>query len=195
MAVSLKKESWEIRWHGRGGQGVVTASNLLASAALRGGLFFRSLPEFGAERSGAPILAYTRVGRSPIYEQGPVTAPDAVVVLDATLIGRVDFLNALKEDGTLIINSSMSPEELRKLLDWNRGCLCTLDATDISMRYLKRNIPNGAILGALARATGAVAKEHLASAIEADLSVRFRPEMVQANLRAFEAGYKEALLG
>ncbi len=173
---------------------MVTASNLLASAALRQGLFFRSLPDFGAERSGAPILAYTRVSQNPIYDQAPVIAPDVVVVMDFTLIGKVDLLGGLKGEGVLVVNSTQSPQGVREALEFKAGRLCIVDATGLAMTYLKRNIPNGPILGALVRATGVVSKESMVSAIEADLSGRFRREIVEANLQAFERGYEEALL-
>ncbi len=191
MMISLKKDLWEIRWHGRGGQGSVTASNLLASAALKDGLFFRSLPEFGAERSGAPVVVYTRVGKYRIYDQGPVTEPDLVVVLASTSIGRVDFLDGLKREGVLLVNSILSPQELRESLGLDSIQVATVDATGIAMRFLKRGIPSGAMLGAVVRVADVVSRESQASALEEDLTARFRREVVEANLHCFDQGYRD----
>ncbi|MBI4304780.1 MAG: 2-oxoacid:acceptor oxidoreductase family protein, partial [Chloroflexi bacterium] len=94
-----------IVWHGRGGQGVVTASRLLAAAALRIGLYPQSLPEFGAERSGAPLVAYTRIGEAPAILRGPISDPSIVAVVDESLFGNVNMLAGLQRGGGLIVNS------------------------------------------------------------------------------------------
>lgn len=194
MVRSKSKDDYEVRWHGRGGQGVVTASHLLASAALREGLYFRSLPEFGAERSGAPILVYTRISVNTIFEQGPVTTPDTVAILDSTLIGRVNMLDGLKKHGMVLINTPMQPQEIRESLDWWSGIVCCVDATGISLRHLKRNIPNVAILGALSSLQELVSKDSLSTAIKEDMATRFKEEIVAANMQAFESGCSEAVI-
>ena len=102
----------ELRIHGRGGQGSVTAAELLAIAAFRDKKFSQAFPAFGAERRGAPVMAFLRVDDKPIKIRSKVYEPDYVVVQDATLIGVVDFMSGLKEDGILLINTPKSPDEL-----------------------------------------------------------------------------------
>ena len=98
-------ELTEIRWHGRGGQGAVTASEILAEAALEEGKYFQAFPDYGPERMGAPIRAYTRISTSPIRQHCQITDPDAVVVLDPTLIGVVDFTEGIKDGGVVVVNT------------------------------------------------------------------------------------------
>ena len=189
----VAKETIEVRFHGRGGQGVVTASKLLAETALEEGKYFQGMPDYGAERMGAPILAYTRISSKPIKPYCMVTEPDVVVVLDPTLIGPIDVTEGLKGDGVLLINSPLSPIEMRSRLG-HRGEIWTVDATKITMELMGRNLPNTPMLGALARATGIVGKEALIREIRA----RFRDmkeEVVNANIAAVERAYEEVKRG
>lgn len=190
----IDKETVEIRWHGRGGQGVVTASKLLAETALEEGKFFQGMPDYGAERMGAPIRAYTRISSKPIKPYSMVTEPDVVVVLDPTLIGLVDVTEGLKEEGILIINSSLSPQEIRSKVGF-KGEIWTVDATGIAMELLGRNLPNTPMLGALARATGIVDKESLVRELKARLGPTMKEEIVAANIAALEKAYLEVKKG
>ena len=122
----------EIRWHARGGQGAVTASKLLAEAALEEGKYFQGMPDYGAERMGAPIRAFTRISSEPIVPYCQVTEPDVVVVLDPTLIDIVDLTEGLKKDGTLLVNTTASPDQVRSQLGF-KGKVFTVDATGIAM--------------------------------------------------------------
>ena len=178
----------EIRWHARGGQGAVTASKLLAEAALEDGKYFQGMPDYGAERMGAPIRAFTRISSEPIIPYCQVTEPDVVVVLDSTLIGIVDLTEGLKEDGMMVINSTASPDEVRSQLGY-KGKVYTLDATEISMELMGRNLPNTPMLGALTRVTGIVSKDSAAQQITSRLGATMKKEVVAANVRAFEKGY------
>ena len=178
----------EIRWHARGGQGAVTASKLLAEAALVEGKHFQGLPDYGAERMGAPIRAFTRISSEPIIPYCQVTEPDVVVVLDYTLIGIVDLTEGLKEDGMLLVNTTTSPDEVRSQLGY-KGKVYTVDATGISMELMRRNFPNTPMLGALARVTGIVSKDSVAQQITARLGATMKKEVVAANVRAFEKAY------
>ncbi|MBE0415483.1 MAG: 2-oxoacid:acceptor oxidoreductase family protein [Dehalococcoidia bacterium] len=178
----------EIRWHGRGGQGVVTASKLLAEAALEEDKYFQGLPDYGAERMGAPIRAFTRISSKPIVSYCQVTEPDVVVVLDSTLFGVVDLTEGLKKDGILLINSSASPGVLRSQSGY-KGKVYSVDATAISMELLGRNLPNTPMLGALARVTCIVSKESLAREIRSKLGATMKGEIVAANISAFEKAY------
>ena len=195
MRVMLKGNPVEIRWHGRGGQGVITASRLLAEAALKEGLFFQSLPDYGAERSGAPVAAYSRISKGPIYQRSNVELPDVVIVLDSTLIGRVGFLQGLRDGGFLIVNSPMSPASLAEKLDGQGATVCTVNATAISMDLIGRNIPNVPMLGALLRGVPLVPPETAWATIVSRFRLRFSEVMGRANLAAFDRGYKHVQVG
>jgi pyruvate ferredoxin oxidoreductase gamma subunit len=185
----VAKETIEIRWHGRGGQGVVTASKLLAETALEEGKYFQGMPDYGAERMGAPVRAFTRISTEPILPYCQVTEPDVVVLLDPTLLGVIDFTEGLKDDGILIVNSTFSPAEVRARLGY-KGAIYTVDATGIAMELMGRNLPNTPMLGALTRATGIVAKESLINEIRAKLGATMKPEIVEANVSALERAYQ-----
>ena len=181
----------EIRWHGRGGQGAVTASEILAEAALEEGKYFQAFPDYGPERMGAPIRAYTRIGSSPIRQHCQITQPDAVVVLDPTLIGIVDFTDGLKEEGVLVVNTPLSPAELRSNLEFNTGKVFTVDATRIALDTIGRNIPNTTMIGALLKALEVVSKKVVQEEIRKRLETKGNKEMARANIEAFERAYNE----
>jgi len=126
----------ELRWHARGGQGAVTASKVLADAALESGKYVQSFPEYGSERMGAPIKAFNRISDSPITIYSSVTDPDIVIVLDETLLNVVDVSEGLKEDGILLVNTELSPAEVREnIVDGHRFRIFTVDATDICASF------------------------------------------------------------
>lgn len=182
----------EVRWHGRGGQGVVTASRILASAALNSGFYMQSLPDFGAERSGAPISAYTRIDNEPPIDRGPVYEPDVVIVLDSSLIGQVDFSSGLSQSGTLILNSPLDPDPDGlgiELLGDQR--LATLNASSIGMELLNRNLPNTPILGAFAQVVPVMELESIDKALIELMSETFPPPIIEANLKALKAGFNQ----
>jgi len=180
----------EIRWHGRGGQGVVTASEILAEAALEDGKYFQAFPDYGPERMGAPIRAYTRISTSPIRQHCQITEPDAVVVLDPTLVGVVDFTDGVKEQGVLLLNTPLSPAELRSKLGLDKCRVFTVDATRIALDTIGRNIPNTPMIGALLKALEVVSKEGVREEIRKRLEARGGKEMAKANIEAFERAYK-----
>jgi 2-oxoacid:acceptor oxidoreductase gamma subunit (pyruvate/2-ketoisovalerate family) len=183
----------EVRWHGRGGQGVVTASRILASAALKGGYYLQSLPDFGAERSGAPIAAYTRISETPPIDRGPVYEPDAVIVLDPSLIGQVDVETGLVSDGTIIVNTAdSSSASLQRLKLGPEQELWTVDASQIALDLIKRNIPNTPILGAFARSVPVLDIDTMSHALEELMSETFPPPIVEANLQALKLGHDHA---
>ena len=193
--MSLEKaKTIEIRWHGRGGQGAVTASKLLAEAALEEGKYFQGMPDYGAERMGTPIRAYTRISSAPIKPYCQVTEPDVVVVLDPTLLGIIDITEGLKEDGIILVNSIASPQQICSQLNY-KGKIGTIDATGITMEVLGRNLPNTPMLGALVKATGIVNKESLIRELRARLGASMKEGVVEANVRAFDRGYEELKMG
>ena len=119
----------EVRWHGRGGQGAVTASKLLATSALAEDKYIQAFPEYGPERMGAPIQSFTRISEIPIKIHCHVTNPSIVVVLDPTLLGAVDVTEGLTEDGVLIINTKDSPARTRDKLNLKGREVYTVDAS------------------------------------------------------------------
>ncbi len=184
----------EIRWHGRGGQGVVTASRILATAALNGGYYLQSLPDFGAERSGAPISAYTRISETPPVDRGPITEPDAVILLDASLIGQVNILGGLVSDGTVVINvTDANTGALEKLQARPEQQLWTVDGSAIGAELLGRNLPNTPVLGAFARAVPVLGLEAISEALKQLMSETFSAAIIESNLKALRRGYDEAV--
>ena len=185
----------EIRWHARGGQGVVLASRFLAAAALREGKYFQAFPQFGTERMGAPIVAFTRVSERPIYLHCAVVEPDVVAVVDPTLLGQVPVLAGLKTGGTVVVNFGGTDEELRQMLgDREEVRLAFVDASRISSDELGRSIPNTPMVGALARVTGVVGLDNVLAEFRESMGARFRPQVVEANLRAIRRAFEEVQL-
>jgi pyruvate ferredoxin oxidoreductase gamma subunit len=174
----------EIRWHGRGGQGAVTASKLLAEAALGSGQYFQAFPDYGPERMGAPIRAFTRLSAQPIRIHSAVETPDVVVVLDPTLLGTVPVTEGLKEDGTLLVNTPTSPAGVRGMTGLQGGQVFTVDASHIAIEEIGREITNTPMLGAFARATGLFDIEDLVGELRAWFGKKLPAEAVEANVRA-----------
>ncbi len=181
--------------HGRGGQGVVTGSEVLAETALEEGKYFQALPEFGAERSGAPLRAYTRISTQPIHLHCSISEPDLVVIFDPTLLGVINVTEGLKEGGMIIANTSLTPQQLRDRLGFQTGQVYTVDATRIAMDCFGRNIPNTPMLGALIRAKAVVGMESLAKTVRNRLGSRVATRVVEGNLKALERAFAEAQAG
>lgn len=176
----------EIRFHGRGGQGAVVASKLLASAFFKEGKSVQSFPAFGVERRGAPVMAFLRIDDERIKLRTNIYQPDHIVVLDPTLIEVVDVTGGLKPDGWVLINSDRHPRELRVFSSFR---VATIDASRIAVknRLGSRTQPivNTAILGAFSRATGLVRIEAVVESIEESAPTK-KEENVQAALEAYE---------
>jgi 2-oxoacid:acceptor oxidoreductase gamma subunit (pyruvate/2-ketoisovalerate family) len=179
----------EFRWHGRGGQGAWTASELLARTALDEGKYIQSFPEFGPERMGAPVTAFTRISTEPIRLHCAIYDPDVVIVLDNSLLKSVPVTAGLNQDeDVLIINSSEEPSVLKENLRVTKGKVWTVPATEIAIRVLGAPITNTALLGVVAKATGIVSLE----GIEKTLKGRFRPDLAEKNFSVIKEAYKEA---
>lgn len=178
----------EIRWHGRGGQGAWTASELLAKAAILEGRYIQSFPEFGPERMGAPMAAYTRISDAPIKLHCSIYNPNVVVVLDPTLLKTVKITQGLAENGVLVVNTRENPAELRKKLDITSQKVWTVPATDIAIKVLNLPITNTSMLGAAARAASLVKLE----SIEKVIRERFQPTLAERNIAVIREAYKEA---
>ena len=181
----------EVRWHGRGGQGAKTASQLLADAALDEDMYIQAFSEYGPERMGAPMQSFTRISKEPITIHCHVTNPEVVVVLDPTLLGTVDVAGGLSEDGTLLVNTRKSPAELRKKLNL-KGCkIYTVDATRIALECLGRPIPNTPMTGALIKVTALIKAENLIKGLKKKFGKKFKPEIVEGNIKAVERAHEE----
>ena len=178
----------EFRWHGRGGQGAWTASELLARAAIHEGKYIQSFPEFGPERMGAPVKAYTRISDEPIRLHCAVYNPNLAIVMDPTLLVTVPVAEGLGENGMLIVNTTKTPKTMKEELKMAEGTIWTVPATDIAMRILGRLITNTAMLGVVARATGIVKMESLEKAVKN----RFPEPLAEKNMGVIREAYKEA---
>ena len=179
----------EFRWHGRGGQGAWTASELLARTALDEGKYIQSFPEFGPERMGAPVTAFTRISSEPIRLHCAIYDPDVVIVLDNTLLKSVPVTAGLKHDeDSLIINSAEKPAIIKENLHVTKGKVWTVPATEIALRILGAPITNTALLGVVAKATGIVTLD----GIKKTLKGRFRPDLAEKNFAVIQEAYLEA---
>ncbi len=181
---------YEVRFHGRGGQGAVTAANILAIAAVKQGFYAQSFPYFGVERRGAPVQAFTRIDTRKIDVRMNVYNPDAVVVLDPSLMDVIDVTEGLKEGGIIVINTAKEPKE------FNLGNykVATVDATKIALEHklgsMAAPIVNTAILGAYAKAVGNVKIDYVVEAIRENA-----PAKKEENALAAKDAYEQTILG
>ncbi len=178
----------EIRFHGRGGQGAVTASRLLATAAFLEGHHSQSIPMYGTERRGAPVTAFVRIGEKDQMVRSLIHEPDYIVVLDPLLRKSVNITDGLKDTGMVVINSSVPPTEVELDMDISTA---TVDATAIALEVLGRPITNTAILGAFCKATGEVKLESVIEAVNQQWSGR----LAEMNVRAVEKAYNSTEIG
>jgi len=179
----------EIRWHGRGGQGVVTASRMLAQAALLEGKSVQAFPEFGPERTGAPILGFTRISDERIRFHSHIYTPNLVVVLDPTLLESVNVTAGLVNSGQLVVNSSKTPDQIKSELQVTAARAFTVDATRISLEILGRAITNTAMLGAVIKAVPMASLESVRRAVKE----RFTGDLGDRNVKAIERAYGEVV--
>jgi len=181
---------FQVRMHGRGGQGVVSGAEMLSVAAFHEGRHAQAFPSFGSERMGAPVMAFCRIDDRPIRLREPVMAPDVLVIQDATLLHQVDLFNGLAPDGYVLLNSRQGYEALG-LGDLVRRMraerLLALPATDIALEHVGRPVPNVPLLGAFAALTGIV---HLASVIAA-IRGKFDGRLAETNVAAVHAAYEQ----
>jgi pyruvate ferredoxin oxidoreductase gamma subunit len=180
--------TFEVRIHGRGGQGVVTAAELLSIAAFTEGRHAQAFPSFGSERTGAPVVSFCRIGDREIRVREPIMAPDALIVQDATLLHQVDVFGGLRSDGYVLINSTRTLDELG-LESWasafRRDRLVAVPASDLAREHTGRPLPNAALLGAFAALTGVITLESVATAIRS----RFSGPVGEANVAAARAAF------
>lgn len=184
----------EIRWHARAGQGAVTAAQLVAEIAMGNGRYMQAMPEFGPERTGAPLKAYTRLADEPIEIHNNVVNPDIVVVMDTTLLGQVDVLEGMNPEGTVIVNTRKSPDEIRAALNAPAGItVACVDATQIALDTIGRNIPNMPLVAAMARVCGVMTLDNVLAHIEREFSKKFNAKVVAGNLDSVRRAYEEVV--
>lgn len=185
------KKITEVRWHGRGGQGAVTASKLLATSALAEGKHIQAFPEYGPERMGAPIQSFTRISDTPIRIHCHVTNPNMVVVLDPTLIGSVDITEGLTEDGIIVVNTSETPVQIREKLGLKGKKIFTVDASKIAQEELGRPMPNTPMIGALVKSTGLLKLDNVIADIKGNFAGKFSQKIIEGNVNAIKRAYQE----
>lgn len=187
------KDILEIRWHGRGGQGVKTAALLLADVAFYTGKHVQGFPEYGPERMGAPITAYNRIADSHILIHSNIYEPDYVAVVDEPLLKTVDVTKGLSLGGGILVNTAKSPAEIKRLLGGYSGRVLTIDALAISERILGKYFPNMPMLAAVVHMTGVMSKEDFLSKMETSLNHKFKskPQVVSGNLQALVESFNE----
>ena len=190
---------FQVRIHGRGGQGVVTAAEMLSIAAFEEGRHAQAFPSFGSERTGAPVVAFCRIADKEIRLREPIMAPDAIIIQDPTLLHQVDVFAGLKKDGYILINTTKSFEQLGLgdfVRDWHPERLCTVAATDLSIKHVGRPVPNVPLLGGFAAVSGIIKLESVAMAIRDKFSGKVADGNIGAATEAYNivvAEMKEAL--
>jgi len=180
---------FQVRIHGRGGQGVVTAAELMSVAAFREGRHAQAFPSFGSERTGAPVVSFCRISETTIRSHEPISEPDAVIVQDVSLLGQIDVLGGLKPDGYLLLNTQRSLAELglsgaaAALLP---GHLVRVHATELALEHVGKPKSNVPLLGAFAALTGLISLDSVIAAV----NERFPAKIARGNVAAAEAAYQ-----
>lgn len=169
----------------------MTAAKLVAELALGQGKFFQAFPEYGPERSGAPIVAFTRVSDAPIQVYSGVEHPQIVVVLDPSLLSIVNVTAGAPDDAIVLVNSEMSPAELRRHYGLEGFAYYTVAATRIAVETIKRPIPNTPMVGALTRITGLFPIDDVVAFLREDFGKKFPPKVVEGNIAAITRSYEE----
>ena len=189
-------ETVEIRWHGRGGQGTVTAAKVFADTCLSGGRYVQAFPEYGPERAGAPLRAYNRISSTKLRMHCPVLEPDIVAVADATLLDSINTAEGAKENTIFLVNTSKDPKEIKEKLKASQNQkVFSLDATKIAIECFGRAMPNAPMLGAVCKITGLITLEHLLEDVKKSFGKKFSQKIIDGNLEATKRGYEEVKEG
>jgi pyruvate ferredoxin oxidoreductase gamma subunit len=181
----------EIRWHGRGGQGAVTAAKMVAEVALGQHMYFQAFPEYGPERSGAPIVAFTRISDEPIQIFSGIEHPTIVAVLDSSLLSIVDVTKGAPDDAVVLVNSELAPAKLRAGSKMVGRRLYTVAATRIAVETIGRAIPNTPMVGGLMRITGLFPLDDVVEFMRHEFGKKFPPKVVEGNVAALTRSYEE----
>jgi pyruvate ferredoxin oxidoreductase gamma subunit len=180
---------FEVRIHGRGGQGVVTAAEILSIAAFLQGSYAQAFPSFGSERTGAPVVSFCRISDREIRLREPVMQPDALIIQDPTLLHQVDVFSGLKLDGYVLINTSRSFDELGigEIATGRRAeRLCTVPASDLALKHVGRPLPNVALLGGFSALSGLISLDSVAAAVRDKFSGKVADDNIAAATAAHD---------
>ena len=179
---------FQVRIHGRGGQGVVTGAEMMSIAAFLGGYHAQAFPSFGSERTGAPVVAYCRIDDKEIRLREPIMQPDAIIIQDPTLLHQVDVFGGLKNDGFILINTTHTFDELG-LGEFIKGFhlhrLLTVSATELAMKHVGRAVPNVPLLGAFAALGGLISLD----AVQRAIDQKFSGSVAKGNKEAARSAY------
>ncbi len=184
----------EIRWHGRGGQGTATAARMTAGLASGQGKYFHAFQTFlddAPPRYGEPVVAFTRVSDKPIREHSEADRPDIVALLDASLLATADVTKGVPSDAIVLVNSDLSPAELRKRYGFKERRLYCVAATAIARETADSEIPNTPMIGALSRITGLFPIENVVEFVREDFGKKFPLEVVECNVNAITRSFEE----
>lgn len=187
----MGKDVFEIRIHGRGGQGGKTAAQFIAESGMDEGKFVQAFPEYGPERTGAPVTAYARISDAKIRLYQPVHNPDVVLVIDPTLLCATDVTEGMTKDSVLVVNTPKDPAELKKELGFE-GKVITVDATKIAIEATGANKPNIPVLGAMTRASDRIKIESIENKIRQKFLKKLGEEKTNATLKAIQRSRDEA---
>jgi pyruvate ferredoxin oxidoreductase gamma subunit len=187
----VENDLLEVRWHGRGGQGVKTAAMLFAETAIEEGKHGQGSPEYGPERMGAPTKGYTRISSRPILSHSSITEPDIVIVLDPTLLESPDITEGIPDDGILIVNTNKSPADIRKEVNLDHGKVYTVNGTQIALETLGKAIPNTVMLGALIRISNVFDLVTMEKNIVKKFTKKYNERIADMNVRAIRRAYEE----
>ena len=186
------KDTVEIRWHGRGGQGAKTAALLLADVAFKTGKYVQGFPEYGPERMGAPITAYNRISDRKITIHSNIYTPDYVAVVDDTLLESIDVTQGLNPEGGIVVNTQKPREEIVSLLRGYQGKIYTLDAREISVKALGKYFPNSPMLAAVVAISGVISPAVFLKEMKASFEHKFakKPEVIDGNMAALQLTFE-----
>jgi pyruvate ferredoxin oxidoreductase gamma subunit len=183
---------FQVRIHGRGGQGVVTGAEMLSIAAFLGGKHAQAVPSFGSERTGAPVVSFCRIDDKEIRLREPVMQPDVLLIQDPTLLHQLDVFQGLRQDGYILINTNRSFEDLG-LGEFVKGYraerLCTVPATELALKHVGRPVPNVPLLGGFAAISGVISLDAVIAAIKE----KFSGKVCDGNVAAASAAYETVL--
>ncbi|MBD3262125.1 MAG: pyruvate synthase [Candidatus Altiarchaeales archaeon] len=181
----------EICFHGRGGQGAVTAAKVFAEGALAEGKHIQSFPEYGPERMGAPVRSFTRISDKEITVHSHVTNPEIVAVLDPTLLDVVNVCEGVPDGGLVVVNTPEEPAKIKDKIQAENKKVYTVDATKISIDNLGRNIPNTPMLGALVKVAGLISLDSLIENFKHEYGAKFSEKVIEGNVAAMKQAFEE----
>ncbi len=181
---------YQIRIHSRGGQGAKIAAQIIAEAVIEEGEFAQAFSEYGPERSGAPMKTFLRISKKPIRLYSDVQSPDMVVVLDPSLLLNVDVADGLADGGIVIVNTCEDKEDIKKKISKKNCKIYTIDAKEIAMRVIGRDLPNTAIMGAIIKLVPLIPYEHAIEEVREVFGKKHLAEdLAEKNVLALKEGY------